>query len=112
MYVAAGTYTVGALKMKSGVELHLSQGVLLKGSVNHPEDYKAGRGIITAKNVENIAVTGLGIIDGQGFHNNFQRYSNNQGNRPHAIFMEDCRNVTIRDVHIRNAAWWTVRFFR
>lgn len=112
IYVAAGTYTVGALKMKSGVELHLSQGVLLKGSVNHPEDYKAGRGIITAKDVENIAVTGLGVIDGQGFHNNFQRYGNNQGNRPHAIFMENCRNVTIRDIHIRNAAWWTVRLFR
>ena len=112
IYVTAGTYTVGALKMKSGVELHLSQGVLLKGSVNHPEDYKAGRGIITAKDVENIAVTGLGVIDGQGFHNNFQRYGNNQGNRPHAIFMENCRNVTIRDIHIRNAAWWTVRLFR
>lgn len=112
VYIAAGIYTVGALQMKSGVELHLSKGVLLKGSVNHPEDYKAGRGIITAKNVENIAVTGLGIIDGQGFHDNFQRYGNNQGNRPHAIFMEDCRNVTIRDVYIRNAAWWTVRLFR
>lgn len=110
--VAAGTYTVGALQMKSGVELHLSKGVLLKGSVNHPEDYKAGRGIITAKNVENIAITGLGTIDGQGFHANFQRYGNNQGNRPHAIFMEDCRNVSIQDIHIRNAAWWTVRLFR
>lgn len=112
VYVAAGTYTVGALQMKSGVELHLSKGVLLKGSVNHPQDYKVGRGVITAKNVDNIAVTGLGIIDGQGFHANFQRYGNNQGNRPHAIFMEDCRNVTIRDIHIRNAAWWTVRLFR
>lgn len=112
VYVAAGTYTVGALQLKSGVELHLSKGVLLKGSVNHPEDYKAGRGIITAKNVENIAVTGLGTIDGQGFHDNFQRYGNNQGNRPHAVFMEDCRNVAIRDIHIRNAAWWTVRLFR
>lgn len=112
VYVAAGTYTVGALVMKSGVELHLSQGVLLKGSVNHPEDYKAGRGIITAKDAENLAVTGLGTIDGQGFHHNFQRYGNNQGNRPHAIFMENCRNVTIRDIHIRNAAWWTARLFR
>lgn len=49
---------------------------------------------------------------GQGFHANFQRYGNNQGNRPHAIFMEDCRNVSIQDIHIRNAAWWTVRLFR
>lgn len=112
VYVSAGAYTVGALQMKSGVELHLSKGVLLKGSVNHPEDYNAGRGIITGKNVENIAITGLGTIDGQGWHENFQRYGNNQGNRPHAIFLEDCKKVTIQDVDIRNAAWWTVRLFR
>lgn len=67
VYVAAGTYTVGALVMKSGVELHLSQGVLLRGSVNHPEDYKAGRGIITAKDAENIAVTGLAPSTGKVF---------------------------------------------
>ncbi len=112
VYVPAGSYTVGTLQMKNGVELHLSMGAVLKGSVNHPEDYTAGRGIITGKGVERIAITGLGTIDGQGWHENFQRYGNNQGNRPHAIFLEDCKDVTIEGVHIRNAAWWTVRLFR
>lgn len=112
VFVPAGTYIVGALQLKDGVELHLSKGATLLGSTNHPEDYLAGRGIITAKNAENCALTGLGTIDGRGYHENFQKYGNNQGNRPHAIFFEDCRNMTVRDVNIRNAAWWTFRLFR
>lgn len=87
----AGTYVVGALQLKNGVELHLSKGSILLGSTNHPEDYQAGRGIITAKNVENCALTGLGSIDGRGYHANFQKYGNNQGNRPHAIFLRIAR---------------------
>lgn len=110
--VPAGTYVVGALQLKNGVELHLSKGSILLGSTNHPEDYQAGRGIITAKNVENCALTGLGSIDGRGYHANFQKYGNNQGNRPHAIFFEDCKNITVKDVDIKNAAWWTFRLFR
>lgn len=110
--VPAGTYVVGALQLKSGVELHLSKGATLLGSTNHPEDYQAGRGIITAKNVENCALTGLGTIDGRGYHANFQKYGNNQGNRPHAIFFEDCKNMVVKDVDVKNAAWWTFRLFR
>lgn len=112
VYVPAGTYVVGALQLKNGVDLHLSQGATLLGSTNHPEDYRAGRGIITAKNAENCALTGRGTIDGRGWHETFQRYGNNQGNRPHAIFFEDCKNMTVRDVNIKNAAWWTFRLFR
>lgn len=112
VFVPAGTYVVGALQLKNGVELHLSKGATLLGSTNHPEDYQAGRGIITAKNAENCALTGLGTIDGRGYHANFQKYGNNQGNRPHAIFFEDCKNMVVKDVDIKNAAWWTFRLFR
>lgn len=112
VFVPSGEYVVGTLLLKDGVELHLSKGVVLKGSTNHPDDYKSGRGIIVAKNVKNVAVTGSGTIDGRGYHANFQRYGNNQGNRPHAIFFEDCQNAVIKDVNIENAAWWTVRLFK
>lgn len=110
--VPAGTYVVGALQLKDGVELHLSKGAVLLGSTAHPEDYQAGRGIVTAKGAQNCALTGFGVIDGRGYHANFQRYGNNQGNRPHAIFFEDCRNMIVKDVEIRNAAWWSFRLFR
>lgn len=112
VYVPAGTYVVGALQLKNGVDFHLSKGATLLGSTNHPEDYKAGRGVITAKGVEDCGVSGLGVIDGRGYHENFQRYGNNQGNRPHAIFFEDCKKMFVKDVDIKNAAWWTFRLFR
>lgn len=110
--IPSGEYVTGALALKDGVELHLSGGTVLKGSTNHPEDYSAGRGVITGKNVKGCSVTGCGVIDGQGWHENFQRYGNNQGNRPHAIFFEDCTDVTVKDVYVRNAAWWSFRLFR
>ena len=108
----SGTFVTGALALKDGVELHLSGGTVLMGSVNHPDDYSAGRGVITGKNVKGCSVTGCGVIDGRGWHENFQRYGNNQGNRPHAIFFEDCTDVTVKDVNVRNAAWWSFRLFR
>ena len=110
--IPSGSFITGALSLKDGVELHLSGGTVLKGSTNHPEDYSAGRGVITGKNVKGCSITGCGIIDGQGWHDNFQRYGNNQGNRPHAIFFEDCTDVTVKDVNVKNAAWWSFRLFR
>lgn len=112
VYLPGGIYTVSALCLKDGVELHLSKGTVLQGSTNHPEDYKAGRGIVVAYKAKHCAVTGMGMIDGRGWHENFQRYGNNQGNRPHAIYFEDCEDVTVKDVRIKNAAWWTLRLFR
>lgn len=29
--------------------------------------------------------------------------------RPHTIFLVDCEQVTIRDIHTHDAAYWTVR---
>lgn len=110
--VPQGIYLTGAVALRDNVELHLEMGALLRGSINHPEAYATGRGIIIAKNVKNIAVTGLGEIDGQGDHPNFQRFGNNEGNRPHALFFEDCQNITVRDIRIYNSAWWTFRLFR
>ena len=112
VYLPAGTYTVGSLRLKDGVELYLSKGAVLQGSVNHPADYAAGRGVVTGYGVENCGVAGPGLIDGRGWHENFQRYGNNQGDRPHAIYLENCKQVYVKDVRIRNAAWWTFRLFR
>lgn len=110
--VPCGIYQTGTVILRSNIELHLEPGAVLRGSTNHPVSYTKGRGIIVAKNVENIAVTGWGLIDGQGDHVNFQRFGNNEGNRPHVLFFQDCRNITVRDIRICNSAWWTFRLFR
>lgn len=110
--IPAGIYLTGAVVLRNNVELHLETGCLLRGSTNHPEAYASGQGIIVAKGAENIAVTGFGQIDGQGDHANFRRFGNNEGKRPHILFFEDCKNITVRDIRIYNSAWWTFRLFR
>lgn len=109
--VPGGTFLTGTILLKDNVELHLANDAVLLGSVNHPEDYTAGRGIIVADGVSNAAVTGFGTINGQGGDKRFQ-YGDNKGNRPHVILYRDSKNMILRDVHLINSAWWTVFLFR
>lgn len=75
--VPKGTFHTGALRLKSNVNLHLSEGSVLKFSTN-PNDYlpvvlTRWEGVdcynysplIYAYQQQNIAITGKGILDGQ-----------------------------------------------
>ena len=66
--IPPGNFMTSTLFLKSNVELHLSLGARLLGPTNRFDYPKMeGRpGIIMAKNQHHIAVTGSGIIDGQG----------------------------------------------
>ena len=79
--VPAGVWTCGTLWLKSGVELHLAEGAVLKAS-GDLADYNAedayeqnwaskaeswrGHHLIIAHELENASVTGPGTIDGNG----------------------------------------------
>ncbi len=62
-----GRYLTGSIHMRSNVSIHLNEGAILVGSLN-PFDYdKNGwTALIFARDIKNIAITGLGVIDGQG----------------------------------------------
>src|SRR5436309_13658874 len=73
-----GTYLIGTLFLRSNVTLHLEPAATLLGSTDL-RDYSASvarcgftkephldKCLIYAGNVENIAITGRGTIDGQG----------------------------------------------
>ncbi|MFQ7373830.1 MAG: glycoside hydrolase family 28 protein, partial [Enterococcus casseliflavus] len=74
---SAGRYPTGALFLKSNIELHLLLGATLVFS-DDPKDYpvvvsrwegvkrEVYASCLYAENAENIAVTGLGMLDGQG----------------------------------------------
>ncbi|MDP4292787.1 MAG: glycosyl hydrolase family 28 protein, partial [Bacteroidota bacterium] len=109
--VPGGTFLTGTILLKDNVELHLDRDAVLLGSVNHPDDYKAGRGVIVADHISNAAVTGYGTINGQGGDKRFQ-YGDNKGNRPHVILFKDSKNMVLRDVCLINSAWWTAFMFR
>jgi hypothetical protein len=63
----AGRYCTGTLELRSGVTLHLEAGAVLLGSPRLA-DYRRGYwpALIKARGQERIAITGEGIIDGQG----------------------------------------------
>ena len=62
-----GRYLTGSIHLKSNVTLHLMEGAVLLGALN-PLDYdrKGFTALIFAHDQQNIAITGKGVIDGQG----------------------------------------------
>lgn len=63
-----GRYLTGTIHIKSNVTIDLGEGAVLVGSPN-PYDYDKvdwAPAFISAENAENIAITGLGVIDGNG----------------------------------------------
>ncbi|ACU05086.1 glycoside hydrolase family 28 protein [Pedobacter heparinus] len=66
--VPPGNFMSGPVFLKSGVDLHLELGARLLGSTDRA-DYGAYNGrpaLVSAKNQNNISISGKGIIDGQG----------------------------------------------
>jgi hypothetical protein len=117
--VSPGTYVIGTLIFKNNVELHLQTGSVLLGSPDyrnytekiHKFDSRtnglyAKYFMVFAEEAENISITGSGTIDGNGLKN-FQE-DDPQNLRPFMIRLVNCRNITIRDVHLMESANWTL----
>ena len=123
--IPAGTWISGTIELKSHVELHLCAGSVLQGSDN-PDDYVqtevAGEYggtnsgfLIIADDATNIAITGMGAINGRGTHF-MDGYRSPEGPyilrakewRPRGIGLTGCQQVTLKDFTIRDAAQWTI----
>ncbi|MGA2172942.1 MAG: glycosyl hydrolase family 28 protein [Sedimentisphaerales bacterium] len=66
--VPPGTFRTGPLRMQGNTTLYLEAGAVLKGSADLNDYIIDGKrfGLISAKDVENIAIIGRGTIDGSG----------------------------------------------
>jgi polygalacturonase len=117
VYFPAGTYLSGTIVLKSHVTLHLDSGAALLGSKNL-EDYPAhipalrsytdtytDKSLVYAEDVENIAITGHGVIDGQGaaFHGPYKV-------RPYLMRFVSCRNVSVDGVTIKDSPMWVQHY--
>lgn len=117
-----GRYLTGTIHLKSNVTIHLEEGAVLVGSTNI-NDYNVGtpnNALIYAKGVENVAITGKGVIDGQGkavayslmdlIHKGIIKdpldYDRPRNNRPKAIYLRECKNVLIKKITVKDAADW------
>lgn len=138
--VPAGTYKTGTVWLRSGVELHLELGATLLASENL-DDYNdldayaqnygcaveewVGKHLIIALEAENVAITGLGTVNGNcdAFVDYVpvpNRYSWRSG-MTHCKDMEklrpgqlicfiECRHVTVKDITVRQSPCWSLFF--
>lgn len=120
-----GRYLTGTIHMRSNVTLHLEEGAVLLGSLN-PFDYDSRTNpfmtaLILADSVQNIGITGKGMIDGQGKQvaRNFVdvidkglikdlfRFGRPEiETRPMIIYFRRCKNVLVKRVLLKNSASW------
>lgn len=115
-----GIYLTGTLVMKSHVELHLKRGSTLLGSTNpahYPEmitpyrfygDDWVKQSLIFGASLEDIALTGKGVIDGQGaaFQVSTKKKPDRYRNRPYLIRFTECTGVLVEDLNMQNSAMW------
>lgn len=104
------------------MEFHLNHGAILYGSKNI-SDYQTikplyvalrtkgkTRQLIYAEDQKNIAITGSGIIDGQGAVFKKQDYDDEGIDRPHLLQFINCERVRIENISMRNSGAWMQHF--
>lgn len=126
VYVPAGTYLTGAILMRSHIELHLSPGAILTFSTNpahYPVVSSRWEGVlrevhascIFGMNLENIAVTGRGVLNGNGqpwWDKHRDSSSELEYPRPKLISFDGCKRVALRDLKLVDSPSWTVNPIR
>jgi hypothetical protein len=117
-----GRYLSGTIELKSNVHIILHEGAILVGSTNI-YDYNIetpNTAFVYAKNADNISITGLGVIDGQGRDVAYSlidqvhkgiiddelKYDRPAKRRPKGIYFRECKNVEISGITIKNTADW------
>jgi hypothetical protein len=119
------TYVSGTLELRSGIELHLPAGTVLRGSAAQ-SDYRAvamagryggnaGAFLIIARDADGVAITGEGTIDGNAgefldgwWTDDGPWIRRPRSWRPRGVGFFGCRRVRIRDVLLRDMAQWTL----
>ena len=132
VYCPPGTYVTGTIQLLSRVTLHLEAGATLLASAD-PSDYDtrcnlpgdagyeiervSAAHLIHARGASCVAVTGRGVIDGNGraFFGPFNPAAKNSrtksvpGWRPGQLMtFSKCRDVLLRDITIVDSPYWAV----
>ena len=120
------TFLAGPIELKSHVELYLEATATLKAnpdeSIYHLSAFGENRGEgmlwLWAKDAENISIAGKGTIHGNGIAFMGAELDDSYelkpladqtfDPRPHVLTLTNVRHLTIRDVTIKEGAYWTV----
>ena len=109
--VPAGTYLTGSLFFRQGVNLYVTEGGTLKGS-DDISDYKV---------CETRIEGGPGTVDGNGLKawKAFwlrrawnPKCTNKDEQRPRLVYISNCTNVIVADLHLQNSHFWTNHVYK
>jgi hypothetical protein len=105
--IPRGRFISGTIQLRDDVRLVFEEGAVLEGSADW-RDYGAGRwhdALIVGENLRNVRLEGPGLIDGVACHNP----KGEEGFRgPHAIRLNLCRDIVIRDLTITRAGNYAI----
>ena len=120
VHIPAGHYLTGALFFHDNITLDLAAGATLFGvqdTAGYPVTRNRWEGVeqltyaplMAGQGLKNIAITGRGVIDGQGdFWWRGHRNKTLAYPRPRLIGFAGCKNVLIEGVTLTNSPAWTV----
>jgi len=138
--ISSGIYVSGTLYLADNLELCVESGAVILGSPDRcdynaddrfpvntafDKEHVSGAHLLIAYKTTNTSITGLGTINGNsgafcdwssGDVNHSYRYLTKKFDRREwrpgqMIFFCQCNNVTVRDVTLLNAPYWTLFFF-
>jgi alpha-L-rhamnosidase len=132
LVVPEGVFVSGAIFLKPGVNLRLEKGGVLKGSADvsdypkvntriegHSEPFLCA--LVNADKLDRLLITGQGTLDGSGptFWAAFWKRraenphcTNLEVLRPRLLFIQDCSNVLISGITLRDSGFWNLHFYR
>lgn len=118
--IPEGNFVMGPVFLKSNVSIYLKNGAVLLGNTDlkiYQTTFSKTMSaqppaLIYGNHVENVTIYGEGMIDGQGGHPNFQLGDDSKTGavRPIMIYMENSKHITVKDIRIRNSAYWVQKY--
>ena len=130
--VPAGTYMTGSLYFRQGVHLYIAEGGTLKGSDDitdytlcetriEGETCQYFAALINADGLDGFTMCGPGTIDGNGLKS-WRAFwlrrawnpkcTNKDEQRPRLVYLSNCKNVLIANLHLQNAHFWTNHIYK
>ncbi|XHR29773.1 MAG: glycoside hydrolase family 28 protein [Chthoniobacteraceae bacterium] len=130
--IPAGVFLSGAIFIKPGVNLHLDQGAVLKGSTEkkdypkmqtriegHFEDWLPA--LINADKTDHLRITGEGTLDGNGAafweefwtrHRENPQVTNLAVERPRLALIQNSKDVRLSGITFKDSGFWNLHLYR
>jgi polygalacturonase len=112
------------LRLRSGLTLRLAPGAILRAlpepsrypHYTHPiasrMDAYPRRAFLFGYDLEDVTLSGEGLIDFSGDHPAFQDRVGDSPDRPYGLLLVACRRVRLENLRLRNSAYWMIRLLR